>query len=200
VRVRDLTVVGGETGIAIYGSEEVVLDDVTVVGARVDAIAARQSSVAIRDCTIRGLAPTHTQPIDISFSSTLAASVVEECDIRGGAEGIATQMAHVEVRDNVVRGTTLRGISLNEMSMGVVEDNFVRDALGIGILCMDYSVCDIEENRIVGTRPDPASEITSRAGYAIVSHYGSTARLRDNELRGNAAAAASFIDARVFHR
>jgi Right handed beta helix region len=200
VRVRDLTVVGGETGIAIFESQDVVLEDVTIVGARVDGIAARQSSVEIRDCTIRDLAPTHTQGIDISFSSTLPASVVEGCDIHGGAEGIATQMAHVEVRENDVRGTTLRGISLNEMSMGVVEENVVRDALGIGILCMDYSSCDVEGNRIVGTRPDPASQIASRAGYAIVAHYGSTARVRDNELHENAAAAASFIDARVLHR
>ena len=196
VTVRDVTVKGGEVGVSIEESVRVVLDDVTVVGAAMDGIAARLSSVEIRDCVVRGLPAEHTQAIDLSFAATLPPSLVEGCWIEGGAEGITTQMVHVEVRDNYVTGTSLRGISLNEMSMGVVEENTVHDALGIGILCMDYSMCEIERNRVSGTRADPERGKSS-AGYAIVSHYFSAATLRDNELARNEGEVASFVNATI---
>jgi len=197
VTVRDVTVVGGDVGIAVEDSVDVVLDDVTIVGARMDGISARQSSVVVRDCSVRDLAPEHTQAIDISFAHTLPASRIEGCRIEGGAEGIATQMANVDVRNNVVRRTRLRAISLNEMSMGVVAENDVRGALGIAILCMDYSHCEIERNHVSGTRNDFASQSKSRAGYAVVSHYGSAAIVRDNQLAGNAAGVAAFVNATI---
>jgi len=197
VTVRDVTVVGGEVGIAVEDSVEVVLDDVTILGARMDGISARQSSLVIRDCIVRDLAPEHTQAIDISFAHTLPSSRVEGCRIEGGAEGIATQMANIEVRENFVRGTTLRAISLNEMSMGVVAENDVRDALGIAILCMDYSHCEIVRNRVSRTRSDVASQSKSRAGYAVVSHYGSAAIVRDNQLAGNAADVGAFVNSTI---
>ena len=197
VTVRDVTVVGGDVGIAVEDSVDVVLDDVTIVGARMDGISARQSSVVVRDCSVRDLAPEHTQAIDISFAHTLPASRIEGCRIEGGAEGIATQMANVDVRNNVVRRTRLRAISLNEMSMGVVAENDVRGALGIAILCMDYSHCEIERNHVSGTRNDFASQSKSRAGYAVVSHYGSAAIVRDNHLAGNAAGVAAFVNATI---
>jgi nitrous oxidase accessory protein NosD len=197
VRVEELTVHGGETGILVEDAERVVLDDVTVVGATLDGIAARKSSVTIRDCVVRGLADLHTQAIDVSFAMMLPASRIEGCDVSGGAEGIAVQMAHVEVRGNVVRSTALRGISLNEMSMGRVEENVVEDGLGIGILCMDYSVCEIERNRIVGTRADTKSQVRSRGGYAIVAHYGSTAKVDRNALTGNARSMRAFVNSAI---
>ena len=197
VRVTGVTVHGGETGILVEEAEGVVLEDVTVVGATMDGIAARMSSVTIRDCSVHGLADEYTQGIDISFAAMLPESRVEGCDVSGGAEGIAIQMAHVRVRGNVVRGTALRGISLNEMSMGRVDDNVVEDALGIGILCMDYSLCEIEENRIIGTRPDRKSEVRSRGGYAIVAHYGSTAIVNSNQLSGNARTMRAFVNSAI---
>jgi Right handed beta helix region len=197
VRVRGVTVHGGEVGILVEEAEDVVVEDVTVVGARMDGIAARGSSLAIRDCVVHGLADEHTQAIDISFAMTLPTSRVEGCDVTGGAEGIAIQMAHVEVHGNVVRDTRLRGISLNEMSMGLVSDNVVRNALGIGILCMDYSMCEIRENRIVGTRADRASQVRSRAGYAIVAHFGASADVKRNELDGNARTMRAFVNSEI---
>jgi nitrous oxidase accessory protein NosD len=175
----------------------VVLEDVTVVGATMDGIAARKSSVTIRDCVVHGLADEYTQAIDISFAMTLPTSRVDGCDVTGGAEGIAIQMAHVEVRGNVVRGTRLRGISLNEMSMGLVQDNVVQDALGVGILCMDYSMCEIRDNRIVRTRADRESQVHSRAGYAIVSHYYSSADVEGNTLDGNAKTMRAFVNSEI---
>ena len=106
-------------------------------------------------------------------------------------------MVHAEVRDNVVTGTARRAISLNEMSMGRVAGNVVEDARGIGILCMDYSLCEIERNLITGTRAEVAAHAKSSRGYAIVAHYGSAARVRENHLAGNAAGVAAFINSRI---
>ena len=43
---------------------------------------------------------------------------------------------------------------MTEMSMGMIERNEVRDAPGVGIFCNDHSMCMIEQNVVVGTRPD----------------------------------------------
>ena len=197
VTIRDVTVVGGENGIEIDGARNVVVEDVTVVGARADGIHARQSSVAIDGCTVVPPGSTATQGIDVSFAATLPPSRIEDCTVLGGAEGIVTYMVHAEIRRNTVRGTTLRAISMNEMSMGLIAENDVREALGIGIFCSDYSICRISRNRVTGTRPDVPSSVRSRAGYAIVAHYGSTAHVVDNVLIRNEGALAAFINSRI---
>jgi hypothetical protein len=196
VTVRDLTVAGGEYGIEIRDSESVELDGVTVEGAGLDGVNARRSEVDIHDCVIRALPGARTQGIDISFSSLLAPSLVEDCTVVGGNEGIVSHMANVMVRDNHVRSTKLRGIAVTEMSMGEVDDNLVEDALGVGIFCGDYSHCSIEDNHVTGTRSDPSGNPT-RAGFGIVAHYGAVATVAGNTLE---RAPASFIGARIEHR
>ena len=115
--------------------------------------------------------------------------------MHGGTEGIVTNGANIHLEDNRVSGTSLRGISMTEMSMGDIEDNVVRGALGIGIFCGDYSHCDIEGNRVEGTRADPAGG-RSRAGWDVVSHYYAHATVGDNKLgRG----AQTFVGASI-HR
>jgi len=193
VTLRDLTVRGGEYGIEIRDAESVELDGVTVEAAELDAINARQSEVEIHDCEIRSLPGSSVQGIDISFASTLPASIVEDCTVSGGSEGIVTHMANVLVRDNRVRSTELRGIAVTEMSMGHVEDNVVEDALGVGIFCGDYSHCSIEDNRVSGMRTDPSGNPT-RAGLGLVAHYWAIATVRGNTLE---RPPASFIGARI---
>ena len=193
VTVRDLTIVGGEYGIEIRDAKSVELDGVTVEGAKLDGINARRSEVEIRDCVIRALPGAQTQGIDISFSSLLAPSLVEDCTVVGGNEGIVSHMANVMVRNNHVRSTTLRGIAVTEMSMGEIDDNLVEDALGVGIFCGDYSHCSIEDNDVTGMRTDPSGNPT-RAGLGIVAHYGAVATVGGNTLE---RAPASFIGARI---
>jgi nitrous oxidase accessory protein NosD len=193
VTVRDVTVYGGEIGIEVRDSEDVVLDGVRIGGTSMDGISARRSSLTVRDCRIDSPAVAGAQGIDISFAMTLPPSLVERCDVRGGSEGIVSHLAHVEFRSNRVSGTTLRGIAVTEMSMGSVERNVVEDALGVGIFCGDYSRCSISENSVSGTRADPSGNPT-RAGYGIVSHYWAIAELDDNQLdRG----AATFINGQL---
>jgi nitrous oxidase accessory protein NosD len=124
-------------------------------------------------------------------------SVVEGCTVTGGQEGIVTHFAHAVVRDNQVSGTSMRGITLTEMSMATVEDNEVEGVLGVGIFCGDYSMCEIEGNSVVGTRPDVASGDRTRMGYGVLAHYGASASLADNTLRDNRHATGAFLDARI---
>jgi nitrous oxidase accessory protein NosD len=196
VTIRDVTVVGGEHGIEVDGATGVVLDGVTVRGAAYDGINVRRSSVAIRDCIVE-TEGEYTQGIDVSFGFDLAPSLIEGCTVRGGQEGIVTHFAHVVVRENHVTGTTMRAITLTEMSMATVEENEIEGVLGVGIFCGDYSMCEIERNSVTGTRPDLASEDITRRGYGILSHYGATATIADNRLRNNGYATGSFLDARI---
>jgi len=198
VTVSDVTVIGGEHGIEVDGAERVLLERVTVLGATRDGINVRRSTVTIRDCVVRELVGTHAQGIDVSFGFDLAPSTIEGCTVVGGMEGIVTHFAHAVVRDNRVSGTTLRGITLTEMSMADVQDNEVDGALGVGIFCGDYSVCRIEDNFVSGTLPDRESGDRTRLGFGIVAHYGAAATLVDNRLRGNAQPTGSFLRARIF--
>jgi nitrous oxidase accessory protein NosD len=197
VTIRDVAVLGGEHGIEVDGAERVLLERVSVLGATLDGINVRRSTVTIRDCAVAEPAGTHAQGIDVSFGFDLAPSTIEGCTVTGGMEGIVTHFAHVRVRDNRVRDTSLRGITLTEMSMGEVEDKEVDNALGVGIFCGDYSHCSIEGNTVVGTRPDLASGDRTRLGFGIVSHYGARAELDGNELEGNARRVAAFLRATV---
>jgi hypothetical protein len=196
VTVRNVSVVGGENGISVIEADNVVLDGVSISGARLDGINVRRGVVSVRDCTIASPAG-YTQGIDISFSADLAMSMVEGCTISGGQEGIVIDSASAMVHGNRVGATTLRAISINEMGMADVEENEVTGALGVGIFCGDRSMCEIRDNHVVGTRPDTASGDLSRLGYAIESHFGSEAELSGNELTGNVHAVGVFAGATV---
>jgi nitrous oxidase accessory protein NosD len=196
VTVLDVTVFGGETGIEVRDSEDVVLDGVRIAGTTLDGISARRSSIAVRDCLVEMPAVAGAQGIDISFAGELPPSVVERCVVRGGSEGIVTHMAMVMISENRVSGTGMRGIAVTEMSMGSVDRNLVEDAAGVGIFCGDYSHCEISENSVSGTRAD-SSGVSSRAGYGIVAHYHAVAELDDNQLdRGAAAFIGGQLDPR----
>jgi nitrous oxidase accessory protein NosD len=197
VTVRGVTVVGGEYGISVEGAKQVLLEDVHVRDAVLDGINLRRGQVTVRDCSVASLESPYAQGIDISFAADHAPSVVEGCEVRGGQEGIFVDSINAVVRDNRVRDTTLRGITVTEMAMVTVERNEVDSALGIGIFCSDYSHCDIHENSIRNVRPDRASSDSMRKGYAIVSHYWSHAFVRDNEVSASPAGVGAFADAHL---
>ncbi|HVM16870.1 MAG TPA: right-handed parallel beta-helix repeat-containing protein [Gaiellaceae bacterium] len=173
VTVRDVHVIGGEFGIEVRDAEDVTLERVVVSGAELDGINARRSTVTIRDCRIESLRSEYAQGIDISFGFDLGTNVVEGCTVTGGQEGIVSHFAHVDVRRNTVTGTTQRAITLTEMSMGRAVENHVRDVVGVGIFCGDYSECRVERNVVVGVRPDRASGDRTKRGYGVQSHYHS---------------------------
>jgi nitrous oxidase accessory protein NosD len=199
VTVRNVAVLGGENGIDVEGAHNVVLEGVRVVGARMDGIHVRTSEVMIRDCVVDS-AGGIAQGIDISFALGMGMSMVEGCTVTGGQEGIVIDSAEAVVSGNRVAATSMRGITMNEMSMGMIEHNQVAGALGIGILCGDQSECMIEKNRVSGTRADHASGDLSRMGYGIVSHFRSNAEVSENELVGNAHGMGAFASSEITHR
>jgi nitrous oxidase accessory protein NosD len=185
VTVRDLDVVGGNYGIEVHDSTNVRLENVSVSESRMDGIHARRSSLKIKGCSIR-LRGEYTQAIDISFAFDLPPSRVERCTVVGGQEGIVSHMSHVDFRRNHVRKTTLRAITVSEMSMGMVRWNVVEDALGVGIYCGDYSHCDIRHNTVRDTRANLKSSDRYTHGHAILSHFYAQATVSDNVLERNA--------------
>jgi hypothetical protein len=197
VTVRDVTVVGGQDGVVVSGATGVVLDRVHVRAARLDGFHVRRAQVMIKDCSVSGMGSPYAQDIDISFTFDKPMSMVEGCRLRGGQEGIVSDSARVMVEHNTVTTTTLRGITVTEMSMSSVEDNRVHDGLGIGIFCADQSECLIARNRIAGTRSDAASGDLTRLGYAIVAHSAATAFLEDNSVARNPHRIGVFVGGQV---
>jgi hypothetical protein len=179
VTLRNVTVVGGEDGIDVLDSHHVMLDNVRVVGVSLDGIHVRRSSVMIEDCKITSPNGPWVQGIDISFSMDKEMSMIEGCTIVGVREGIVTHMTMVDVMHNHIGATSLRGITMGEMSMGAISHNDVLGAHGVGIICLDHSECEIEHNTIVGTRTDPTGD-SSRAGVAIEAHFFAKAKVKHN--------------------
>lgn len=199
VTVRNLIVRGGDFGIEVDGAESVELDRVVVEGAALDGINVRRGQVEIRDCTIRSRPRGYVQGIDISFGFDLRPSLVEGCTVTGGYEGIVTHFAKAAIRDNLVRRTELRAITMTEMSMGKVEDNEIRSVTGVGIFCGDYSHCVIDDNDVRDVRPDPESDDPSRQGVAIESHFGAHAEVSGNDVLGTPVHVGAYSDATVEH-
>jgi hypothetical protein len=197
VTIRNVTVLGGENGIEVDDVKDVTLDHVTVAGFQLDGIHVRRAAVAIHDCTVDSLGHPYAQGIDISFAFDKRESSVMGCTVVGGTEGIVTHFANATLMDNRVSRTTVRAISMTEMSMGMIEGNEIRDSLGIGIYCNDHSMCMIERNVVVGTRADTASGDLWRRGYGVLVSYGSSAELKHNQLGANPRPVGVVLDSRL---
>jgi len=197
VVVRNVSTLGGDYGVEVDRARHVVLDGVQVVGARVDGIHVRQSTVDIRNCRVDSPGGW-TQGIDISFSAGMGMSMVEGCTVVGGMQGIVVDSAEADLHHNRVSTTSYQGITMTEMSMGMVAGNEVAGAVGAGIACVDQSMCMIEDNHVSGTKADRTSPgVERQAGYGIVSDYKAEAELDDNELVGNAGRVGVFAGAVV---
>lgn len=191
VTLKNVTVVGGQNGIDVLDANHVMLEGVRVLGVSMDGIHVRRSSVMIDGCKIASPNGAWVQGIDISFSMDKEMSMVNGCTIVGTREGIVTHMTMVDVTNNKIGATTLRGITMGEMSMGAITHNEVLGALGVGIICLDHSECAIERNTVAGTRTDPAGD-ASRAGVAIEAHYFAKAKVSKNTVLASPGGVAAF--------
>jgi hypothetical protein len=178
VTLRRVTVVGGDYGINIEHVEHVMLDHVRVVQARLDAIRASDASVMVHDCSISAPNGPLSSGVLISYSMGRPMSMVEGCTIAGTREGISTHSSMVAVMGNHVMDTTTRGISLSEMSMDMASHNVVESPNGVGIVCMDHSMCEIEHNTIAGAKADKNNP--SANGVAIEAYYFAEAKVNHN--------------------
>src|SRR5207248_10578089 len=141
VKISNARVRGGENGISVDGYGNVTLDHVSVSGARLDGIHVRNTAVTIRNCSVDMRGSLFGQGIDISFGAGYGESLVDGCTIVGGQQGILFDASNGMLRDNRVEQTSLRAISMDEMSMGGIERNSVSGANGVGIYCNDHSLC-----------------------------------------------------------
>lgn len=180
VTLRDVTVQGGENGIDIENADRIALENVRVTGPALDGIHIRGSSVMIDGCTVSSPAGPWVQGIDISFSMHKAMSMIRGCTIVGVREGIVTHMSKVDVEGNRIGATSLRAVTMGEMSMGRISGNEILGATGVGIICLDRSECEIDDNTITGTKRDPTDP--QRGGVAIQAHFLARAELDGNTI------------------
>ncbi len=200
VEISHVSVVGGENGIDVSGFHHVVLKHVSVRGAAIDGIHVRLAAVKIDHCFVDMRGNALGQGIDISYNAEMGETSVERCTVVGGRDGIVTHSSTAMLMHNRVEGTTATGISITEMSMGGAERNTVRNALGIGILCGDRSMCMLSRNEVVGTRSDAADGNRMRAGFGIEVEFGAEAELHDNRLGRNPAPLGVFLGGLVSAR
>lgn len=178
VTLRRVTVVGGDYGVNIEHVEHVMLDHVRVLQAKLDAIRAYDAAVMVHDCSVSAPGSALSTGVLISYSMGRPMSMIEGCTIAGTREGISTHSSMVSVMGNHIMDTTTRGISLSEMSMDMASDNVVESANGVGIVCMDHSMCEIEHNTIAGSKPMKGNP--SESGVAIEAYYFAEATVNHN--------------------
>jgi Right handed beta helix region len=196
VTLRHITVIGGEYGVDIEHVEDVMLDDVRVLGSTLAGIRAYDAGVMVHDCSVSSPKGPFVSGVLINYSIGRPMSMVSDCTITGTREGIATHSAEVDVMDNHVIGTTERGILLGEMSMDMAHGNRVEGAKGIGIICMDHSVCEIEHNTVAGTQVDGNQDQT-RHGVAIQAYYYADAEVRHNTVIASPGGVKAFVGSTI---
>ncbi|HEX7082912.1 MAG TPA: right-handed parallel beta-helix repeat-containing protein [Gaiellaceae bacterium] len=196
VTIRNVTVLGGRNGIDVEHAAHVTLDRVRVLRVQVDGIHVRDSGVMIDRCSVTDPAGPWVQGIDVSYSIGRPMSMISDCTIAGVREGIVTHSAAVNVMDNHVVGTRLRGIVLGEMSMDMASGNRVEAAQGVGILCLDHSTCEISHNTIAGTHVAPGDDL-ARQGVAIEAQSYASATLRQNTILASPGGVRAFSNATI---
>jgi parallel beta-helix repeat protein len=196
VTIKNLSVVGGENGITVFGHHGTTIENVSISGAKLDGIHVRLGTVKIHDCAIDMLGNSKGQGIDVSFTMGYGMNMIDGCNVVGGMDGIVTHSSMSEIANNHVSRTTMTGISMTEMSMGMVERNTVRGALGVGIYCNDRSMCEVERNTVVDTKADPSGD-PSRRGLGLLASFQSEADLRGNQLKDNPVPMATIMSALI---
>jgi nitrous oxidase accessory protein NosD len=201
VNLADITVMGGETGIFVTRASSVRLENVRVVGAFRRGIDISQASVQLHRCEVTQLVSAFAWGIGVVNSMGRAPTTIEGCAVSGGQEGIVSHASTVYIKDNDVRSTTLRAISVTEMSQGDVDQNRIEQVLGTGLYCGDHSVCNLRDNRVWGAAPQPDTPVAWNAGYGAVVLYGADAYFKGNDFQRVAVAGIGvFVDSAISAR
>jgi hypothetical protein len=82
------------------------------------------------------------------------------------------------------------------MSMDMASRNEVESANGIGIICMDHSMCEIEHNTITGTKVD-GNQNASRRGIAIEAYFYAEAQLRNNTVVASPGGVQALVNSTI---
>jgi parallel beta-helix repeat protein len=194
VRLQDLTVLGGVSGISIREANNVSVDAVVVGGAKLQGIEVVDASAYITGARVEQLTSSYAQGIEVRNSDGRPDTVIEDSLVTGGQEGIVSHVSEVTFRNNLVSGTTMRGIAVTEMSDGTVESNRVHDAAGTGLYCGDMSRCAFSNNQVGPVSAGDGG--LSSAGWGLVVNYHATASSNGDALTGAAGTRADFVDSR----
>ena len=201
VNLADISVMGGETGIFVTRAVSVRLENVRVAGAVRRGIDISQASVQLHRCQVTQLVSPFAWGIGVVNSMRWAPTTIEGCAVAGGQEGIVSHASTVFIRDNDVRSTTLRAISVTEMSQGDVDQNRIERVVGTGLYCGDHSVCNMRGNRVRETAPQSETPVGWNAGYGAVVLYGADAYFKGNDFQAVAVAGIGvFVDSAVSSR
>ena len=179
VRLRDLRIVGGETGVEVREAEDVVIEDVTIRGAEIHGIEVADGSVTVTGCHITALESPYAQGFEIRNANGRPRSVVRGCTAASGQEGLVSHVSRVEFRDNRISGTSRRAVAVTEMSEGLVEGNRITGVSGVALYCGDMSHCDVRNNTARGVSANPSAG-RSYEGYGAAAWYHSRMRLAGN--------------------
>jgi len=180
-RIEDVAVHGGR--ILVREVDDVVIDGVSVTGADTHGIEVVDASADISDCRIDGMVSSFAQGIEVRNANSRPRTTVRRCSVVGGQEGIVAHVSRVELEDNRVSGTTLRGIAVTEMSEGVVAGNRISGVTGVGVWCGDMSHCEVRGNRVTGVAAAD-NGARSSGGHGIAASFHSTLRAESNRLTG----------------
>lgn len=80
--------------------------------------------------------------------------------------------------------------------MDMASGNDVEGAQGVGILCLDHSMCEIKHNVVAGTRIDPSGD-PARAGVAIEAQYYAQAVVGHNSVIASPGGTKPFGNATI---
>ena len=80
--------------------------------------------------------------------------------------------------------------------MDMASGNEVSAALGVGILCEDHSMCQIEHNTVAGTRVDGTQDL-ARQGIAIEGNYYAEAQLAHNTVVASPGGVQAFDNSTI---
>ncbi len=154
VKLKGLTIIGGETGVLVERSQEVVIIENVIEGNRRFGIRVRNASASIIDNEVVGTLPPYGKGVHITNTMEWPGSLVQGNRVEDNAqEGILINMSHVIICDNIVRNNGLRGVAVTEMSMASVKNNILLDNVDAGLYVVDMSMAEVERNKIGGTRP-----------------------------------------------
>jgi nitrous oxidase accessory protein NosD len=195
VVISDVTVEGGWTGIDLNDAGGSRLIDVSVRRARAEGVRVYKASARLENVSISRLESPHAQGIEVLSAPDV---VVRDSTVEGGKVGIVGHLSDVIFENNVVRGTSLAGIVIREMSTGVARENVVSDASGAGLYCGDMSRCSFLDNRV--TNISAGGSGRSRAGWGLVVHYHSSASSEGDVLAGDAGPRLALSGSRMVDR
>jgi parallel beta-helix repeat protein len=185
---------GGQYGISVIRSRDVVIQNNAIEDSRLAGIRIRLSGAEIIGNTITGAQPPYGRGIHVTNTMDWPMTVIRNNIIRNNAGGgIVTNMARVSVWRNTVTDNGARGIGITEMTEATVAENVVERNGENGIYISDQSVAVVCDNTVAGSLL-PTIEGAGRYGNGITIDYNAEAELYRNVISGNAQHGISLLE------